>query len=361
MARKEWSAVLEGREKIVLREFDIPDIGPEEGLLKVEMCGVCGTDPKGYHGKLDWIRPPLILGHEVAGYIEEVGDVAAERWGVRKGDRVVTEPGATCGRCHYCITGRHRWCENRLSWRVSSDRPPHLWGGYGEYQYLAPGAHVYKISEEIPAEAAVLINACVANGIEWVRIAGGATIGDAVVIQGIGAQGMAAVIAAKQAGAMTIIVTGLTSDEPRFELARKFGADYTVNVEKEDVVELVHEVTGGKMADVVVDLTGVPQGIAKSVDVVRIQGTIVCASVVGSGILTPMPTDKLALNAIRLQGVFTNGHEAVRAAIKLVESRKYPVEEMVSHRFPLQQAEEAVKTAGGDIPGVHALKVVLVP
>ncbi|MFC1907439.1 zinc-binding dehydrogenase [Chloroflexota bacterium] len=361
MGRKEWSAVLEEPSKIVLKEFDIPEIGPEEGLLKVEMAGVCGTDPKAYHGKFAWIQPPLILGHEVVGYIEEVGENASKRWGVRKGDRVVTEAGATCGRCYQCVSGRHRWCENRLGFRIPCKRPPYLWGSYGEYQYLPPGAHVYKLSKDVSAEAAVLINAVVANGIQWVRIAGGASIGDVVVIQGMGAQGFAATMGAKESGASPIIITGLTADEPRFQLAKRFGADYTINVEKEDIVRRVREITQGKMADVVVDVSGNPKAIAQSIDIVRIQGTVVCASVVGTDVLTPLATDKLAMNEIRFQGVFTNGHEAMRAAIKLVESRKYPVEEIVTHKFPLQQAEDAVKAAGGETLDVRPIKVVLVP
>ncbi len=361
MARKEWSAVLEEPGRIVLREFDIPEIGPDEGLLKVEMCGVCGTDPKIYHGQFDWIRTPMILGHEVAGYIEEVGENAARRWGVGKGDRVVTDPGAPCGHCYYCLNGMFRWCENRLGFRIPCNQPPYLWGGYGEYQYLPPSARVYQISKDITAEAAVLTNAVLANGIQWLRIVGGTSIGDAVVILGMGAQGMAAVIAAKESGASPIIVTGLTADEPRFELVRRFGADYTVNVEKEDIVKLVNEVTNGKRAAVVVDLTGDSKAIVQAIELVKMQGTIVCASVFGSSVLTPLPLDKITFNEIRLQGVFTNDHPAMRAAIKLVESGKYPVDRIISHKYPLQQAEEAVRAAGGEISGVHPIRVALVP
>lgn len=362
MARKKWSAVLEQPGKIVLKEFDIPEIGPEEGLLKVEMAGVCGTDPKVYHGKFDWVKPPIILGHEVVGYIEAVGEVASKQWGVREGDRVVTEPGATCGRCYYCVTGRYKWCQERLNWRVPCTRPPHIWGAYGQYQYLPPGSHVYKISQDILAEVAVLVNAVIANGIQWVRIMGGASIGDTAVILGMGSQALAATVAAKEAGASPIIVTGLTVDRPRFELTKRLGADYTVDVEKEDVGQLVRRLTGGRMADIVVDLTGNPKGIIQAIDLVKIQGTVVNASVVGSDVRTPLPTDKIAFNEIRFQGVFTNGTQAMGAAIKLAEANKYPsLAELVTHKFPLHQAEEAVKTAGGEIPGVHPIKVVIVP
>ena len=361
MARKTRSAVLKEPGRIVIEEFDIPEIGPEEGLLKIEMCGICATDPKAYHGKFDWLKLPVILGHEVVGYIEEVGEIAAERWGVHQGDRVVTDPGTPCSYCHYCRSGMFRWCQNRLSWRVPCTRPPYLWGGYGEYQYLAPGAQVSKVSRDIAPEAAALINAVVANCIQWVRVAGGTSIGDAVVILGVGAQGLAATMAAKEAGASPIIITGLTSDEPRFKLAKRFGADYNINVEKDDIIKRVNELTDGKRADVVVDVSGNPKAIAQAVDLVRTQGTVVYAGLVGSDVSVPLAIDKIVLSEIRVQGVYNHEHEAMKAAIKLVESGKYPVEEIISHTFPLRQAEEAVKVAGGEIPGIRPIRAAIVP
>ncbi|MFC1906726.1 zinc-binding dehydrogenase [Chloroflexota bacterium] len=361
MAEKEWSAVLVAPNKIEMQQFDIPEIGPEEGLLKIEMCAVCGTDPKAYHGKLNWFKLPMILGHEVVGRIAAVGEIAARRWGVKKGDRVVADSSQPCLHCYYCRMGMHRWCENRVGWRVPCDVPPYIWGGYGEYQYLPPGSQIYKISESISSEEAVLINAVIANGIQWVRLAGGASIGDAVVIMGMGAQGMAATIAAKESGASPIIVTGLSGDEPRFELVKRFGADYTINAEKEDVLQVVGDLTGGMLADVVVEVAGSPEVIARTIDLVRVQGTVVCCSIVGSDVRVPLDTDKIAQREIRFQGVFTNDHKAMRAAIKLVESGKYPVGEIISHRFPLHQAEEALQASGGDIPGIKPIRSALVP
>ncbi|MFC1991939.1 zinc-binding dehydrogenase [Chloroflexota bacterium] len=359
MNGKEWSAVLEDKERIVLTEFPLPEIGPDEGLLKVDMVGVCGGDPREYHCTSPVKRElPIILGHEVFGHIAEVGEVASARWGVKKGDRVVNGSSDPCGHCQYCQAGRSKWCRNRLGWSVPSNRPPHIWGGYGEYMYLPPGTGVYRISDDLPPEAAVLINAVIANGIQWVRIIGGASIGDTVVIQGAGAQGLAATIAAKESGASPIIVTGLSADKQGFELAKKFGADYTIDVQKEDVVESVKEISEGMMADLVVEATGSASAIATSVDLVTKGGTMVLA---GSAGPVPIITSKLTQNQIRLQGVFTNGKEAMLAAIKLVESRKYPVEEMITHKFSLQQAEEALKVTGGEIPSVSSIRAVIVP
>jgi alcohol dehydrogenase len=228
--------------------------------------------------------------------------------------------------------------------------------------YIAPNSIVYKVSQDMTPEAAVLINAVIANGIQWIRIHGGASIQSRVVIQGTGPQGLAATIAARESGASPIIVTGLMpEDKDRFALAKEFGADYTIDVRAENVVERVKEITQGKMADLVLDVTGNPQVFQKSIELAKKQGTVVLGSLTGKmDTMAPIPTEKLSFNEIRLQGVFSGGGEAVVSAIKLVESKRYPVEKMVTHRFPLEKAEEAVKTAGREIPGVFPVKTVIV-
>lgn len=356
------SAVLEGPGAMAIKEFEIPQIGPEAGLLKVEMAGVCGTDPKYYHGKLP-VPYPLILGHEILGRVAQIGDVAAKRYGVGIGDRVVVESSMFCGHCRYCLIGSYRLCQNKRSYgiNVSATTPPHLWGAYGEYMYLAPGSILHRISAAVPAEAAVLANAVISNGIQWVRTLGGASVGQAVVIQGIGPQGLAMTIAAKESGAWPIIVTGLSADQDRFELAQEYGADYCINVQEEGLIERVREITDGRMADLVVDVSGSPEAIVKSVDLTRQQGTLVCAGLTGNGVVTPLLMDKIVLNEIRVQGAFSKGVDAVAAAVKLIESRRYPMEAMVTHKFPLDKAEEAVKAVGRDIPGVYPIKAVIIP
>lgn len=228
--------------------------------------------------------------------------------------------------------------------------------------YLAPGsAGIYPVSEEAPAEAAVLINAVISNGIRWVREMGGVTIGDTVVIQGVGQQGLAATIAAREAGAAIVIVTGLSIDRERFKLAKEFGADFIINAEKEDVVLRVNEITRGKLADVVVDVTGNPDALKIDPDIVKPQGTIVSAGITGTETITPLFMDKIVFKEIRLQGVLSNDITTMRQALRLVESRKYPIEKMVTHKFPLQEAERAVQTAGKEFPADYPIKVLIKP
>ncbi len=365
MSKKVRAAVLAGPNKIVIQDFDMPEIGREDGLLKVEMAGVCGTDPKRYSGKVKGPADyPIIMGHEILGRIAEVGDLASERWRVKKGDRVVVEASVRCGYCSKCINGDYRFCENQAGYGghfVSASTPPHLWGAYAEYMYLAPGCLVYKISEEVPAKAAVLVNAVVADALQWGRLEGNFCIGDTVVIQGVGQQGLCQVIIAKESGCNPIIVTGLSQDSERFKLAKKFGADYIITADREDVIGKVRELTNGRMADVVVDVTGNTQSIPNSIDLVKKQGTLVLPTIVGEEVVTSIATDKIVRGNIKILGVFSCDIRGVESAIKLVESRKYPIEEIVSHIFPLEEAEKAVQTAAGYFKDIYPLKVVIKP
>lgn len=356
------SAVLEQAGKIKIKAFPIPSIGPDEGVLQIERAGVCGTDPKIYKGMLKVPRLPLILGHEIVGVIEDIGEKAAVKYGVQKGDRVVMEATVRCGYCVYCITGKYKFCENARVYgiKASCDDPPHLWGAYGQRMYIAPGSIVHRISKDIPAERAVLINAVIANGIDWVRNAGQVHIGDTVVIQGVGQQGLAAVVASTESGAGRIVVTGLSRDSERLVLAREFGADVCINVDQEDAVKVVADLTSGRMADVVVDVTGDGGAIQKSLDLVKKQGTVVNAGVTGTNKLTPLPLDKILFKEIRFQGVYAKQTDAIVAAIRLAESGQYPFEKMVSHVFRLEEAEEALKTAGGET-SEYPIKVILKP
>ena len=361
MSDKTYSAVTIATRTMEILAFDIPVIGEDDGLLKVEMCGVCGSDPRIFQ----WTDPerfPLIMGHEVLGHIEEIGSQASARWGIKRGNRVVVEHLFGCGHCRMCLIGEYRFCSEHLGYGgpIPSSVPPCLWGAYGEYMYLAPNSRVHRIAEDVPAEAAVMTCANIGNGIRWVRTKGGVTVGDTVVVIGPGGQGLAAVLAAREAGATQIVAIGLTQDNHRFEVARRFGATQTINLDIEDPVERVHQLTEGVLADVVMDLTGATSSAPLSLELVRPMGTVVLGSNTGEASV-PLVTSKIAAKEIHYQGVNTHDTPAVRAAIKLVESRRYPIEKMVTHYFGLEDAETAVHAAGGEIRLDGFIKGVIVP
>lgn len=364
MTGKTRSVVVEGPRKMALREFPLPPIGPEEALLKVEMVGVCGSDVGIYLGKQsDPPTPyPIILGHEIVGRIEEAGKTFSERKSLKKGDRAIILCNFGCGYCYSCLLGRFTHCESkpRYGLTLSCKDYPHLWGAYGEYLYISPRAMVVKIDEDIVPEVGVLIAAVIANGIRWMRTQGGVTIGDTVVIQGPGPQGLAGVIAAKESGASRIIVTGLAKDEKRFELARAFGATDIINVGKEDSLEAVGKITQGKMANIVMDTTGNPAAARLLLDLVGKYGTIVLPGIYGFNEI-PMVLDHIYAKELTVRGVRGQDITSVRAAVNLAKSKKYPLKRMVTHRFPLEEAERAVQLVAGEIQDEGLVKAVLVP
>lgn len=358
------SAVLEAPYRIALRSFPLPEIGPEDALMRVEAAGVCGTDPKVFHGKIPKYQTyPIILGHEMVGPIVEIGSEAAARHGVKKGDRVVAEATMPCRHCHQCLAGRYRFCPSGVSYGLGAlaSNPPYLWGSYGQHMYIPPNAILHKISSQIPAESAVLANAVVSNGIQWVRKIGQAMVGETIVVQGVGPIGLACVVAARESGANPVIAVGLSRDRQRMEMAREYGAHYCIDAEKEDPLARVRDITGGRMADLVVDVTGSGQSIARSVDMVRAQGRIICGGLTAGDQATPIITDRLVLREIRFQGVFSKDSDAVIDAIQLLESRKYPFERMVTHRYPLAEAEQALKAAAGELESEYPIKTIIVP
>ena len=362
--KKGKAAVLEGPRKMSIQEYDIPDICSEDGLLKVDMVGVCGGDPGTYNGtKLRAPRPyPIIMGHEIIGTVEKIGQGAAKRYGISEGDRAIVEFAIGCGRCYQCITGKYNLCEKYLSYgtMISCKDPPHFWGGYAEYLYLAPNAKVHRVNRSLPLEAGVLISAVLSNALRWLRI-GGVSTGHTVVIEGPGQQGLAGVIAAKEAGASCIIITGRSHHQLRFELAKEYGASYCIDIEKENPIEAVREITKGRMADIVMDTTGNPEGAIDALNLVKIGGVIILPGLYGATTKVPLFLDKIVFNEIKVLGVFSHNISSVIPAITLAESRKYAIEKMVTHRFSLDEAEKAVQTMGREVKVENLIKAVILP
>ena len=139
MAGKALAAVITGPRTIDVREVDIPDVGEDDALVRIEASGVCGTDYEGYHG--DYFLPfPVIQGHEPLGVIEAIGPEAQRRWGVDVGDRVAVRSRYRCGRCQACWDDKGAPCPDGGGFGSTSlEKPPGLWGGHAEFMYLAPG------------------------------------------------------------------------------------------------------------------------------------------------------------------------------------------------------------------------------
>jgi len=357
--------VLTGPGSLELREFPLPETGEDDGLLKLELIGVCGSDPGIYNGKTRGApRPfPIILGHEIVGRVERMGARARKRHGVEEGDRVIIEYAFGCGECKACLAGRYPLCEKFYSYgsMISCKEPPHLFGAYADYLYIHPRAMVHKINDRMSPETAVMICAVLGNAVRWLRTIGNVSIGQSVAIVGPGQQGLAAVIVAKASGAGPVFVVGLSKDKDRLEMARRFGADGVIDAERQDPVQVITDHTKGGMAHLTMDVTGHPSGAPMALSLAGTGATVILPGLYGPTTEVPLLLDRVVLKELNLRGVFSHDAPAVEAAIKLAQQAEYPLVEMISHRFPLEKAEEAVKLVGGSIPGETPLKVVLDP
>lgn len=327
-----------------------PRVAEDTAILRVELCGICGTDLKYFDGKL--AAPyPLVLGHEVVGRVEEVGELAAAHHGMSVGDRVLVESSIPCWTCDACRSGAYRLCPTKGGYgtRLSTAVEPGLWGGMAELMYLAPGSIIHRLADRIAPPVAIAVP-LLANGYQWLVVKGGLRPGHRVLIQGCGPQGLAAAMVAGKAGAVEVTMTGLAEDEARLRFARRTGA-------RTVVVNGAHDRaapdTIGDGYDLALDVSGSPEAVASAVDHLRPQGTLVLAGLVGRGVPVPIETDRLVWKEIRLQAVLSKDEAAIRTARALLESDPALAAlagELVSHTFPLEAAAEAITASRSGIP-----------
>ena len=366
MAGTVRAAVLVKPQTLVAREFARPTIGPDDALLRIEACGICGSDYEQYEGAQppheDYTPYPVVPGHEPLGVIEDLGARARERWDLREGDRVAVRSGYGCGRCEACARWEPRACPKRGGTYGYTDvaKPPHLWGGYAEHMYLSPYSVLKKMDPRLPAGVAVMFNP-LAAGLSWAGSVPGTGPGDRVVILGAGQRGLCCVIGARAAGARQVVITGLSRDAQKLALARELGADVTVDVETEDVVARVREATGGG-AEVVVDTTPyAPQSLNHAVAIAVRKGRIVVAGLKGQRPTRELQADDVIYKELTIRGVLSMPVAETFRAIELIESGRYPFEKMHTHSFPLEQAEDAIRALAGRVAGVNPVHVAIVP
>ena len=370
MTESAFAAVHLGPGEFEIREFPVPDEIPDDAaLLKIEACGICGSDltglrpSRGEAGQGSFgTRGPHIMGHENLGIIAKIGKAATAKWKVKEGDRICLEEYVPCGHCDYCLSGDYRFCGTRGGEIRYGNAPlslwPSLWGGYSQYLYVHPNAVVHKMPSNIPpAHAAAFLP--FSNGIEWAYIYPDLGLGESIWIQGPGQQGLAAVIAAKAAGAGCIIVSGLSRDKRRLEVAKLLGADRTIAVDEDpDPVATVLDATGGEGVNVVVNVTGGGKGcVDQAVQAAHKRKCVIVLAAAGHEMLDlgSLPRKKISL-------VKANGHSyrAVEMAIDFIASGKLPMDQIATHTFPLSRAREALEAvAGSGAPG--AIHVSIMP
>jgi alcohol dehydrogenase len=345
------------------RTFDVLPPDPGGALLRIELAGICGTDVKVYKGKLPAYSTPVILGHEIVGRLEEVGDDMAARTGLSAGDRVTVSSMIPCWTCSSCMTGLYRFCPRMRQYglSVSSQTPPHLFGAMSEYLYILPGSMVRRLPEEVPAEAAILIEGVIANGFQWVRTKAGTRPPDVVLVQGCGPQGLGCAVVARECGASLVIVTGVSRDRDRLDLARKLGADHTLVADEVDVVQAVKDLTGGRGADRVIDVTGSPVAWPTTIGAAAVGATVVVSGMMGADARVSMSTDEIVFKEITVKGALSKGADAIDDAGAFVAQGRVPIESMVTDIFDLSEAEYAVRAVAGEVDGLYPVKAAIRP
>lgn len=357
---KSFAMVQTGPRQLEARDIAMPDIDDDSAILELEACGICGSDLEQYEGVIK-VPMPIIPGHEPLGRIVKLGDKAGRRWGVEVGDRVAIETMISCRFCRCCLGGRYHLCDNRQMYSyIPVSEAPSLWGGYAQHMFLHPNTIMHKVDPGLPPEIAVIFNPLGA-GFRWAVEIPETKPGDSVVILGPGQRGIACVIACREVGAGTITVTGLAADAKKLEVAKFYGADHTINVEEENSVKRVKQITDGG-ADVVIDVSAyATQPVRDALDMVRPGGTIVLAGVKGMKAVDNFVSDLIVLKEINIRGAIGVTSTGYKNAINLIESGRVDFQKMHTHEFDLADADLAIRTLGREVEGEGSIHSCLIP
>ena len=292
-------------------------------------------------------------GHESVGIIEHLGDDAARRWGVSVGDRVAVEVFQRCGSCDACAAGNHRLCsEHGLSDMygfIPAEREPHLWGGYSTHQYLAPDTVLLAVPDSLDPTIATLFNP-IGAGIRWGVTMPDLRPGETVAVLGPGIRGLAAAAAASEAGAGFVMVTGHgVRDAQRLAVAKQFGADLAVDVERNDPARAIREATGDG-ADVVVDVTAnAPAAFAEAISIAGVGARVVVAGTRGFDADAPgFHPDELVYKELRIMGALGVDSEAYQQALDLLAADRYPFVDLPRRVVGLDGAQDLLAAMAGE-------------
>jgi len=340
-------------EPLEIREYPVPDVKPDGILLKLNLANICGSDIHFVEGRGPRLKGgiPQILGHEMMGTILKLGDeVKTDSLGqpLQEGDRLVYSYYSPCGRCWACSTGVPG-CPNRYRrWiGVPADTPPHFNGAFGEYYYVHPGHWTFKVPDDLANHMVSPVNCALSQMIYSLHKVG-IMLGDTVVIYGAGGLGLYGTAVAKEMGAGRVI--SLDKRDHRLEMAKAFGAEVTINVDKtsrEQRSEMIRDITRGVGADLVVEVCGTPDVLDESLRVARVGGRYALIGNINldmEGLIDPG-------NAVRfskaITGISVYEQWVIPRALEFLvrHKSKYPFDKIISHTFPLEEINKAMDFA----------------
>jgi len=324
-------AYLVGKKKIVIEEEKEPEIrNDNDVLVRIKCVGICGSDVHYFfEGKIgdQIVKDRIILGHEASGEVVEFGKNVKK---FRKGDKVAIEPGISCGKCEFCIRGRPNICPF-----VRFLGTPPVDGALREY-IVMPEENLIKIPEGLGYEEGVLSEP-LAIGIYAVKLSG-LKIGDDIAILGAGPIGLSILFSARESGANRIFVSDLIDE--RIEFAKKIGADFTVNANKEDITEIVKKITDNRGVDISFESAGKKETFRQVIHTSRIGGKSVLVGIPSEDIVEfeahIMRRKELELINVRRSAFCTE------IALNLIKNSKLPFKEIVTHRYQFEKIEDAL-------------------
>ena len=321
----------EGVGNFEVKNVDVPVIGDIDVLVQIKASCVCGSDVMLYQwlyrGRFP-VEPPVILGHEGAGVIEDMGKHVK---GLNKGDRVVVESILGCGNCYYCHRGRPNLCPQWQHLGISRD------GTFAEYIKL-PMTAVHKLPDSVSFEEGTMVEplGIVVNAFERIRF----SLGDSIVIIGPGTLGLLTTQAARSYGASKVIVLGLQKDALRLNRIRELGADVTIISDQGDPIAQVLDLTDGIGADVVMEAGGTKESFDLAFDLVRGRGQIVAMGYAAEGEIAPV---QYARQELAMFGVCACTPKHYEEALKWLQHKKVSTKAIISHRLDLSEAEKGIK------------------
>jgi len=337
-----------------IQDFEIPkELEPGAALCRVRLSTICGSDLHTITGRRK--EPtPLILGHEIVGELVALSDeLNTDGFGnkLQVGDRVSWTIMASCGHCYYCKMNLPQKCESLKKYGHTAyndtELKSGLVGGYSEFVYILPGTTLFKIPDVLSDEIAAPANCALSTVINAVETIG-IKRGDTVLIQGAGMLGLNAVALAREAGAKQVISTDVV--DSRLQMAKRFGATEIVNMKTvpfEKVKDEILKTTGGRGADIIIEVSGIKDVTRQAVELLRIGGRYLIAGLVTPGSMLDIDGNQVTRKYLTIKGIHNYRPDHLGQAIKFLEKyhTKYPYDELVGITFPLREINEAMQDA----------------
>jgi L-iditol 2-dehydrogenase len=341
------SLLLSEYNHLEIADMPLPPVGPDEVLVRVEACGICGSDVHGYDGSSGRRIPPIVMGHEAAGTVATVGPQVRS---YAEGDRVTFDSTVYCGHCSFCLSGDVNLCDNRQVIGVScGDYRRH--GAFAEF-VVVPERILYHLPATISFAQAAMLEA-VSVALHAVRVSE-ARGGETALVLGAGMIGLLTLQAARAAGCSPVLVADV--DSTRLELAAQSGADAIIDSSSANLLAEVHKHTGARGVDLAFEAVGRNETVAAAIDCTRKGGTVTLIGNIQPEVTLPL--QKVVSRQIRLQGSCASAGEYPQA-IELIANGKIVVGSLITAIAALEEGPRWFERLHAREPNL--MKIILTP